>query len=310
MRDFIGHNDIIQNFMKRAENNNISHANLIIGEDGIGKSIIANIFAKRILAVVDDRDYIDIIKYKPNKASFGVDEVRNLIEEVHKKPYEGEKKVLIIYEANKLTIQAQNALLKTIEEPPVGVFIILLSDSAELLLDTIKSRCQIYKLFPITKEEVNKYITKQYPELADNDIKAAIGYSEGIPGKAEIFIENDDLKEIRKTVLDLLKKVNSLNVNDIIKFEKALSKFKDNGSDSFNLMVSLIRDVMIKKSCNGDDSIINSDKIDEIEYIASNTSYKKLNLILMKIEEARRTLRSNTNFETTIRVMLMGFMEG
>ena len=158
MRKFIGYENLINNFRNRCMNNTLSHAHLIAGEDGIGKSKLANILAKLILNGNFDREYVDIINYRSNKASFGVDDVRNIIEEVSKKPFEGDKKVIIIHEGNKLTTQAQNALLKTIEEPPVGVHIIILCESLELILDTIKSRCEIYKLTPLTKEELYEYI--------------------------------------------------------------------------------------------------------------------------------------------------------
>ena len=158
MRKFIGYETLINNFRNRCMNNTLSHAHLIAGEDGIGKSKLANILAKLILNGELYREYVDIINYRSNKASFGIDDVRNIIEEVSKKPFEGYKKVVIIHEGNKLTIQAQNALLKTIEEPPTGVHIIILCESLELILDTIKSRCEIYKLTPLTKEELYEYI--------------------------------------------------------------------------------------------------------------------------------------------------------
>ena len=120
MKEFIGFNNIINGFMKRADKNTLSHAHLIIGPEGIGKSIIARMFALKILGKEVDHNYADIIHYRPEKASFGVDEVRKIIEEVAKRPYEGDKKVIIIHQGSKLTVQAQNALLKTIEEPPHG----------------------------------------------------------------------------------------------------------------------------------------------------------------------------------------------
>ena len=126
MRDFIGHEALINNFKQRCLKNTLSHAHLIAGEDGVGKGKLANILAKFILNGDLDREYVDIINYSSEKSSFGVDDVRDIIEEVYKKPFEKDKKVIIIYEGNKLTIQAQNALLKTIEEPPKGVYIIIL----------------------------------------------------------------------------------------------------------------------------------------------------------------------------------------
>ena len=146
------------NFKQRCLKNTLSHAHLIAGEDGVGKGKLANILAKFILNGYLDREYVDIINYSSEKSSFGVDDVRDIIEEVYKKPFEKDKKVIIIHEGNKLTIQAQNALLKTIEEPPKGVYIIILCESLELILDTIKSRCEIYKLKPLTKSELYEYI--------------------------------------------------------------------------------------------------------------------------------------------------------
>ena len=151
MGQFIGHKNVIESFKKRADSGEISHAHIIVGEDGIGKSNLANKLSRIILGKFEERDYIDIINYRCKKASFGVDDVREIVDEINKKPFEGDKKVIIIYDGNKLTVQAQNALLKTIEEPPKGVYIILLCESLELILDTIKSRCQIYKLTPLTK---------------------------------------------------------------------------------------------------------------------------------------------------------------
>ena len=158
MNKIIGHNKVIEGFMKRAENNTLSHAHLITGRDGIGKSIIADIFVSKILKKEIGKENVDAIHYRNKKASIGVSEVRDIIEEVYKRPYEGDKKVIVIYDAEKLTIQAQNALLKTIEEPPNGVYILLLTTNLESLLDTIKSRCQIYKLTPINKEEMIEVI--------------------------------------------------------------------------------------------------------------------------------------------------------
>ena len=158
MKEFIGFENIINGFMKREDKNTLSHAHIIAGPDGIGKSIMAKMFAMKILGKTEDINYADIIHYRSEKASLGIDEVRRIIEEVSKKPYEGDRKIIIIHGGDKLTVQAQNAMLKTIEEPPKGVYIILLTESLELLLDTIKSRCQIYKLTPLSKNDMLKYL--------------------------------------------------------------------------------------------------------------------------------------------------------
>ena len=228
MRNFIGYSDLINNFKDRCLKNTLSHAHLIAGEDGIGKSKLANILAKLILNGDLEREYVDIINYKSSKASFGVDEVRDIIEEVSKKPFEGDRKVIIIHEGNKLTIQAQNALLKTIEEPPIGVHIIILCESLELILDTIKSRCEIYKLTPLTKNELYEYIKIKGFDYNESDIRSAIAFSEGIPGRIDRYFNDENLRELRNKVIELIKSLNKNDVEIVLQQEEALSTLKDN----------------------------------------------------------------------------------
>ena len=310
MGEIIGHKNILDNFKRRVESDEISHAHIIVGEDGIGKSNLANKFARSILGKSEDKDYIDIINYRCKKSSFGVDDIREIVEEINKKPFEGDKKVIIIYDGNKLTVQAQNALLKTIEEPPKGVFIILLCESLELILDTIKSRCQIYKLSPLTKNEIRLYIDNINDNgISEDEINAAIAYSEGIPGKAEAFLRDSLLKELRNTLVDLLFLLTKGNTRELLDFESKLVTYKDKMEDILNILASFIRDIIIYKEIDEVTGLINGDKIESIKKIAIEMSYKKLNNIIDKIGEARKSLQSNSNFQLTIRVMLIGFME-
>ena len=310
MRSFIGYRTLINNFKNRCINNTLSHAHLIAGEDGIGKSKLANILAKLILNKELDREYVDIINYKINKSSFGVDDVRNIIEEVSKKPFEGEKKVIIIHEGNRLTIQAQNALLKTIEEPPIGVYIIILCESLELILDTIKSRCEIYKLTPLTKDELYEYIRVKGFNFNDNEIESAIAFSEGIPGRIDRYFNDNDLKELRSKIIQLIKKLSKNDLQIVLEEEESLIILKDNKEEVLNILSGFIRDILIYKEVENNSFIINGDKIQEISELTKEISFKKLNNMIKTIEEARKNIKSNVNWGMTLRVMLMGFMEG
>lgn len=310
MRSFIGYRTLINNFKNRCINNTLSHAHLIAGEDGIGKSKLANILAKLILNKELDREYVDIINYKINKSSFGVDDVRNIIEEVSKKPFEGEKKVIIIHEGNRLTIQAQNALLKTIEEPPIGVYIIILCESLELILDTIKSRCEIYKLTPLTKDELYEYIRVKGFNFNDNEIESAIAFSEGIPGRIDRYFNDNDLKELRSKIIQLIKKLSKNDLQIVLEEEESLIILKDNKEEVLNILSGFIRDILIYKEVENNSFIINGDKIQEINELTKEMSFKKLNNMIKTIEEARKNIKSNVNWGMTLRVMLMGFMEG
>lgn len=309
MGKFIGFENIIENFKHRCNNETLSHAHLISGEDGIGKSILAQILSKLILKGDTNREYVDIINYRLNKASFGVDDVRSLIDEVNKKPFEGNKKVIIIHQGNKLTMQAQNALLKTIEEPPVGVYIIILCENLELILDTIKSRCEIYKITPLSKVQLNEYIELNNFICTEEEKASAIAFSEGIPGRIDRYFKDETLSELRLKILDLLKDLNKNDPEVILEKEELLSIYKDNKEEVLNIFFSFIRDILVHKEVEESTLIINIDKFNYINELAKDMSFRKLNNMVERIEEARRNIKSNVSWSMILRVMLMGFME-
>ena len=309
MGNFIGHKEILDNLIERIKKEEISHAHLIVGEDGIGKSSLAKILASNILEVDVEKESVDIINYKLKKASFGVDEVRAIIAEVNKKPYEGDKKVIIIHKGDKLTVQAQNALLKTIEEPPKGVFIILLCESLELILDTIKSRCEIHKLSPLKSYDISLYGSKFLDTYSKEEIDTAVAYSQGIPGKLEEFLKDENLKTLRNTLIELLNIISKGDIYEVLQFENKILSYKDKKDELFNILTSLIRDIIIYKEINHLSGIINIDKIDDLKELSIQMSYKKLNKIVEKINECRLSLSKNSSFSLTIRVMLIGIME-
>ena len=307
MINFIGFDNIINNFYLRAEKNTLSHAHLIVGPEGIGKSILARIFALKILNKDKDLNYIDIINYRPEKATFGVDEARKIIEEVSKKAFEGDKKVIIIHKANTLTVQAQNALLKTIEDPPYGVFFIILCENLELMLETIRSRCQIYKLTPLNKEEMLRFI--ETLNITDQNKKVtALAYAEGVPGRAVQILEDEKLMQLRDIIRQSLIELRT-NKNYIVDYETKLDNYKDRKNEVLDTYTSLIRDIIIYKELTKKELIINIDMIDAICEISEQISYKKLNLLLKNVEEARINLLSNINYSMVISTMLIEFLE-
>ena len=310
MRNFIGYSSLIENFKSRCSNGNLSHAQLISGEDGIGKSILAEILGKLILNGDLNREYVDIINYKPSKASFGVDDVREIIDEVNKKPFEGDKKVIIIHQGNKLTIQAQNALLKTIEEPPTEVYIIILCESLELILDTIKSRCEIYKLTPLTKDELYKYIAIKGYDYSEEEKSSAIAFSEGIPGRIDRYFSDTELQELRDKIVDLLLQLTNNEIEAILEKEEQLVSYKQNKEEVVNVLSSFIRDILVNKEVYNENLIINRDKIKEIERLTNEMSFKKLNKMLLGLQEASKNIKNNVSWAMTVRIMLMDFMEG
>ena len=273
MRDFIGHEALINNFKQRCLKNTLSHAHLIAGEDGVGKGKLANILAKFILNGDLDREYVDIINYSSEKSSFGVDDVRDIIEEVYKKPFEKDKKVIII-------------------------------------LDTIKSRCEIYKLKPLTKSELYEYIKIKKFNYDENEIKSAIAFSEGVPGRIDRYFNDDKLRELRNNIVILIKNLNKNDLEAILQQEESFSNLKNDKEEVLNIFGLFIRDILINKEIENEEFIINSDKLEDIKELTKEMSFKKLNNMIKTIEEARRNIKSNVSWGMMLRVMLIGFMEG
>ncbi|WP_163195602.1 DNA polymerase III subunit delta' [Clostridium thermarum] len=305
--EIIGHKQIREYFRNAITRGALSHAHLIIGEEGIGKSLLAKAAAIQILGKEEIKQYVDIIEFRvpKGKKTIGVDEIRSIIEEVYKRPYEGDKKVVILYESNKMTPQAQNAFLKTIEEPPVGVFIFLLADNGEAILDTIKSRCQIHKLNSLHSAEMEQFICKRFPELSPEETKTLLAFANGIPGRCEYFIENEEFKEIRNTTAMLLMDIHKLSESKLQDYIKFLLKYKDRSDEVFDTILSFTRDIIIYKDSNKMELVVNKDKQDFILKVSENFSYNSLEQIVKAVNYARNSLSSNVNPALTFDVMLI-----
>jgi len=184
-----------------------------------------------------------------------------------------------------------------------------LSDSLETILDTIKSRCQIYKLTPLTKEEILIYIKEKYNDLTSENEKAALAYSAGIPGKVDRFIGDQNLKKLRDICIELFEDILKREQGIVLKYGELLKNLKEDKIELLNILLAYIRDIMIFKELNNSELIVNFDKVYKIKDISRGISYKKLNSMLEYITEARINLNSNTNYSMTISVLIMGFAE-
>ena len=162
--EIIGNSKIKQDLQEAIDNNTISHSYMFVGIDGIGKRLIAKEFARKILCLnkqdkncntcdscikfnsSNNPDYLEIY---PDGNSIKIAQVRQMQEKVYQKPIVSNKKVFIIEDSEKMTEEAQNALLKTLEEPPEYMVIILITSNENKLLNTVKSRCIRINFIPL-----------------------------------------------------------------------------------------------------------------------------------------------------------------
>lgn len=309
-QDVIGHGAIKKQIISSISLGKFSHAHILSGEDGIGKSVLANEIALKLLGKTEKRQYTDIINIKigKNKKSIGIDEIKNVIKEVNIKPYEGDKKVIIIYNADFITVEAQNAFLKTIEEPPKGIFIIMLCENLENILETIKSRCQIYKLNHLNENEMIDFLINSYPNLDKDSLNIISIASDYIPGRAQKFIEDNAFNNVRNISMEVLKSIVKGKSN-LLEYTDELMKYKELWKEILTWFLSYIRDILIYKDTTSINLIINMDKLDDIKYISEQISIKKLNNIIEVIKDTSVKLESNVNTALVFDSMLLKMQE-
>jgi DNA polymerase III subunit delta' len=307
----IGHDNIKLQILNSMKKDRFHHAHIIVGEDGIGKSNMAKAIALKILGKDKDIPYPDIIPFRmeSNKKSIGVEEVRNIIAETNKKPFEGDKKVIIIHEMDRMTEAAQNTLLKTIEEPPGGVYILILCENIESVLDTIKSRCEIYKLNRLVKAEMKQFLDIRYPGMSDAEKEAIAAFSDGIPGRSEKYMEDPAFVEIRDTALEILLSLNDKKVDEILKYGEFLMKYKNQWDEIFTWFMSYIRDALLYKETGETYGVINIDKINSIKHLSEMFSFNSLSDIIEVVKESRKKLDRNVNTALVFDSLLIKMQE-
>lgn len=310
-QSIIGHDIVKLQIRNSMERDMFHHAHIILGEDGIGKSNIARAIALKILDKDKDIPYADIVYFKlgANKKSIGIDEVRNIIMETNKKPFQGDKKVIIIHEMDKMTEAAQNTLLKTIEEPPAGVYILILCENIESVLDTIKSRCEIYKLNRLDKQDMMRFIENRYPEAGREEKDAMAAFSDGIPGRCEKYMEDETFVNIRDTALQILISLREKNIDEVLKYEDFLMKNKEQWDEVYTWFLSFIRDAVIYKETGNLDTIINLDKIQSVKHLSEIFSFKNLSDIIDIVKESRTKLERNVNSALVFDSLLIKMQE-
>lgn len=288
-------------------NQKISHAYLFEGPSGIGKKTFALEFAKILLKNNDLNNNPDFIHVSPDDKSFKISQVRDIIKDILIKPY-GEKKVYLLEEVEKMTIQAQNSFLKTLEEPPDYVVIILLSNNINALLDTVKSRCEILKFSPLPIKEIERYLIEK-KGIDSKEAKAYSAFSSGILSKALHLIDSQEFNQLREGIEKFIEYNLSKKVINILALISYLEKNKNDLDKILDLTITYFRDIMVIKEGILDEVVINGDRLEFLKEKAMEFNFSQISKIIDIIEEAKSKIRSNCNFQLTMEVMLLNIQE-
>ena len=244
---------------------------------------------------------------KPNTIS--IDEIREqLINDVMIKPYSSPYKIYIIDEAQKLTLQAQNALLKTIEEPPAYAVVMLLADNPDALLPTISSRCVQLNLKPVGDQLVKDYLMNEM-HVPDYQAEVDASLAQGNIGKAERIARSPEYEETLESALRMAKYADSMPLYEIVETIKKLTAEKDNIDDYFDIFSLWFRDVLLFKATKEVDSLVFKQELNGIRERANKSSYEGLEKIIEAIQKARARLNANVNFDLTMELMFLTMKE-
>lgn len=315
-----GHEEQMETIKRAYKSGKMAHAYIIYGPDGTGKSVLANYMASILLCKGKDKPcgvceacrkiiqgvHPDVVVAEPAKKSMGIDEIRDIIKEIRLKPYEGSCKAIIIKDVQDMTVQAQNAFLKTLEEPEEGSFIIMLTSSLELILETIRSRCQIIRLGRIPEDKVEKYLLDSGIDPDKAELAAAL--SDGIIGNALRLMDEGFIK-LRRETIEAACSIIKGNALDAFNMYEWFGKNKSSIEDILDIMVSWYRDLIMLKNTSGKRHIINRDYYELLVEESQILSYNRLNVIIKIIMDTKEKLRQNVNFELAIEVMLLNIQE-
>ena len=257
----------------------------------------------------ESHNHPDIKYITHDKTSISVNDIREqLNNDISIKPYSSEYKFYIIPDANKMTEQAQNALLKTIEEPPVYAIIILLTENCDSLLPTIRSRCVTLTMNPVEKDKICTYLENKF-QLQPEQAQIAANYCQGNIGKAIRFASSSDFIEMKNQVLKLLKNLDSMDIASIIDTIKEFSTHKNDINDYLDLMLLWYRDVLMFKVTKDANLLLYSDEYSAISEQATKRDYENIENIIAAIDKAKVRLKANVNFDVTIELMILAMKD-
>ncbi len=324
-KDIVGNEQIIEHLQNAISMGKVSHAYILNGPDLSGKMMIAEAFARALQCEeqgtegcgvckscrqADDHNQPDIIYVKHEKPNnISVDDIRTqLNNDIVIKPYSSKYKVYIVDEAEKMNQQAQNALLKTIEEPPAYAVIMLLTTNADSFLQTIRSRCITLNIKSVKDEVIKSYLMSKH-HIPDYQADICAAFAQGVVGKAVKLASSDEFNELKESALSLIKRLDDIDVYEMGAAVKQISDYKLQVQDYFDLMMIWFRDVLYMKATNDVNGLIFKDEVYDIKKQAAKHSYQGIEVILESLEKAKVRLNANVNFDLVIELLLMTIKE-
>ncbi len=314
--------ETVENLKQNIVNSTFSHAVLFCGEqDSCIK--LAHACADGLLCELKNGEacgvcpscaktkigsHPDKIVISTEKASLGIDAVRDCINEMFVRPYSGTRKVFIFENGSKLTKAAQNALLKILENPPSYGVIIIVSQKEEDLLPTVISRLKRYTLRIPSVQEVSKFLAEKYPEKREI-AKFCAKFCEGNPNEAEDLLNRDGDFDFRKRLVIFFNKLAGKEKSAVFDFADYIVEHKDEFNTFVMYMQTILHDLILLKKGTLSDAIINSDMVPALTKLSGFLTEDKISRTVKNLLNAKSRIEQNASFMLTVNNFLLNTRE-
>lgn len=324
-KDIIGQEQIKEHLMNALKSQKISHAYILNGEKSSGKEYIAKVFAMALQCEKHETepcqechsckqalsgnqpDILRLVHEKPNTIS--VDDIRSQINaDVAIKPYSSPYKIYVINEAEKMNPQAQNALLKTLEEPPAYAVILLLTSNIHALLPTIVSRCVVLNMKPVPDEQVKRFLMEEM-KVPDYKADVCVAFARGNIGKAKALASSEEFENVKNEALSLLKYIRDMELYEIVAAVKRIGEYKLEINDYFDIMAIWYRDVLMFKATKDANHLVFREELGAIRKCAQRSSYEGIETIVQALDTAKKRLDANVNFDLVMEMLFLTIQE-
>ncbi len=323
--DIIGQEQLKEHLQNAIAMNKVSHAYIINGERSSGKEFAAKVFATALQCEKGETepcgechsciqaksgnqpDIIFVSHDKPN--TIGVEDIRTQINnDISIKPYSSPRKIYIMNEGEKMTVQAQNALLKTLEEPPEYAVILILTTNVEALLPTILSRCVVLNMKPVPDHKVKKFLMEEL-KIPDYKANICVAFARGNIGKAKMLASSEEFEKVKEEAVTLVKYINDMDISEVVKAIKKISEYQFDVTDYLDILSVWYRDALLFKATKDANSLIFKNEIQYIRKVADRSTYEGIETIVKALQQAKRRLEANVNFDLTMELLLLTIQE-
>ena len=229
-----------------------------------------------------------------------MDDIRRQVNnDVAIKPYKGPRKIYIMNEGEKMTVQAQNALLKTLEEPPEYTVLLILAANVDFLLPTILSRCVVLNMKPAKDAQIKKYLMETM-EIPDYKADICVAFARGNVGKAKLLANSEEFDKVKEEAITLLKYIKEMELNEIVAAIKKINEYKFDVNDYMDILSIWYRDVLLFKATHDVNHLIFKEEIQHIRKVADKSAYEGIEKIIDALEKSKQRLNANVNFDLTM----------